>query len=82
MLTDSSRLDCRENPVGTTNVEETSDNGKSWVGGNRLCNQWANLYGGLEDSFPIYDNPEGTPEKKDEYIGVAVYGFVPFSVVD
>jgi hypothetical protein len=22
------------------------------------------------------------PEKKDEYIGVAAYGFVPFSVVD
>jgi tetratricopeptide (TPR) repeat protein len=65
-----------------SDVEETSDIGKSWVEGNRLCNQWANLYGGLEDCFPIYDNPEGTPEKKDEYIGVAVYGFVPFSVVD
>jgi tetratricopeptide (TPR) repeat protein len=63
-------------------VEETSDTGRSWVEGNRLCNQWANLYGGLEDCFPIYDNPEGTPEKMDEYIGVAVYGFVPFSVVD
>lgn len=65
-----------------SDVEETSDTGKSWVKGKRLCNQWANLYGGLEDCFPIYNNPEGTPEKKDEYIGVAVYGFVPFSVVD
>ena len=63
-------------------VEETSDTGRSWVEGNRLYNQWANLYGGLEDCFPIYDNPEGMSEKKDEYIGVAVYGFVPFSVVD
>jgi tetratricopeptide (TPR) repeat protein len=65
-----------------SDVEETSDTGQSWVEGDRLCNQWANLYGGLEDCFPIYDNPEGTPEKRDEYIGVAVYGFVPFSVVD
>jgi len=65
-----------------SDVEETSDTGKSWVEGNRLYNQWANLYGGLEDCFPIYDNPEGTHEKKDEYIGVAVYGFVPFSLVD
>jgi tetratricopeptide (TPR) repeat protein len=63
-------------------VEETSDTGKSWVDGNRLCNQWANLYGGLEDCFPIYNNPEGMSEKKDEYIGVAVYGFVPFSVAN
>ena len=63
-------------------VEETSDTGKSWVEGNRLYNQWANLYGGLVDCFPIYYNPEGMPEKKDEYIGVAVYGFVPFSIVD
>jgi len=65
-----------------SDVEETSDTGKSWVEGDRLSNQWANLYGGLEDCFPIYDNPEGTHEKKDEYIGVAVYGFVPFSLVD
>jgi len=63
-------------------VEETSDTGKSWIKGKRLYNQWANLYGGLEDCFPIYKNPEGMPEKKDEYIGVAVYGFVPFSVFD
>jgi tetratricopeptide (TPR) repeat protein len=65
-----------------SDVEETSDTGKSWVEGDRLSSQWANLYGGLEDCFPIYDNPEGTHEKKDEYIGVAVYGFVPFSLVD
>jgi len=63
-------------------VEETSDTGKSWVEGNRLYNQWANLYGGLEDCFPIYNNPEGMPEKKNEYIGMDVYGFVPFSIVD
>jgi tetratricopeptide (TPR) repeat protein len=62
-------------------VEETSDTGKSWVEGDRFCNQWANLYGGLEDCFPVYVNPEGMPEKKDEYVGVSIYGFVPFSVV-
>ena len=62
-------------------VGETSDTGTSWLEGDRLCNQWTKLYGGLEDCFPIYDNPEGTPEKKDQYIGVTVYGFVPFSPV-
>lgn len=63
-------------------VEETSDNGKSWIEGDRLCNQWKNLYGGYKDCLTIYSNPEGTMEKKDDYIGVSVYGFVPFSVVD
>ena len=65
-----------------SDVEETSDLGKSWVESNRLCNQWTSLYSGLKDCFPIYVNPEGTPEKKEEYIGVSVYGFVPFSVVN
>lgn len=65
-----------------SNLEETSDTGKSWIEGDRLCNQWNNLYGGYTDCFTIYDNPEGTLEKKDNYIGVSVYAFVPFSVVD
>ena len=63
-------------------VEQTSDTGRSWILGNRLYNQWTDLHGGLEDGFPVYKNPEGTPQKMDEYIGIAVYGFVPFSVVD
>jgi len=63
-------------------VEETSDTGKSWIEGDRVCNQWNSLYGGYTDCLTIYSNPEGTLEKKDDYIGMAVYGFVPFSVVD
>jgi tetratricopeptide (TPR) repeat protein len=63
-------------------LEETSDNGKSWIESDRICNQWKNLFGGLEDCQSIYENPEGTPEKKDEYIGMAGYGPVPFSLVD
>lgn len=63
-------------------VEEISDTGKSWIEGDRLCSQWDNLYGGFEDCLTIYVNPEGTSEKKDDYIGASVYGFVPFSVVD
>jgi len=30
----------------------------------------------------VYVNPEGTKEKKDQYVGTAVYGLVPFSVED
>jgi len=63
-------------------VAETSDTGKSWIVDDRLCNQWNNLYGGYTDCLTIYSNPEATKEKKDDYIGVSVYGFIPFSVVD
>ena len=61
---------------------EISDAGKSWIEGDRLCNQWENLYGGYRDCFPVFKNPEGTPEKKDEYIGTASYGPVTFSPAD
>jgi hypothetical protein len=30
----------------------------------------------------IFRNPEGTPEMKNEYIGVSDFGFHPFSPVD
>ena len=63
-------------------VEELSDTGKSWIEGDRLCSKGDNLYGGYTDCLTIYSNPEGTLEGKDDYIGVSVYGFVPFSVVD
>ena len=61
---------------------EVYDSGKSWIEGDKLCSQWENRYGGFKDCMRVYINPEGTAEMKDQYIGTAVYGFVPFSVVD
>ena len=54
-------------------MEETFDTGKSWIEGDRFCSHWENLYGGFVDCQNIYDNPEGIPERKDDYIGVSVY---------
>ncbi len=56
------------------------DMGRSWLEDNRLCNQWDNTYNGLRDCAPVFRNPEGSSENKDEYIGISAYGFVPFSV--
>lgn len=56
------------------------DIGKSWIDGDKLCNKWENLFGGFKDCMHVYVNPDGTKEKKDQYIGTAVYGLVPFSV--
>ncbi|MBW2201829.1 MAG: tetratricopeptide repeat protein [Deltaproteobacteria bacterium] len=59
-----------------------SDTGKSWIEDDMLCDQWDKLYEGLKDCWPVYRNPEGTPEKNDEYLGVPDYGIYPFSPVE
>jgi len=69
-----------EDGEATIRRENITDTGKSWIDGDKLCNQWENLYGGYKDCRRVYVNPDGTKEKKDQYIGTAVYGLVPFSV--
>lgn len=59
-----------------------SDTGKSWIEDDMLCDQWDKLYEGLKDCCVVYRNPEGTPEKKDEYIGFHGSGIHPFSPVE
>jgi hypothetical protein len=36
----------------------------------------------LKDCWVIYRNPEGTPEKNDEYLGAPGYGIYPFSQIE
>lgn len=60
---------------------DRSDTGKSWIEEDMLCDQWDNLYEGLKDCWVVYRNPEGTPEKNDEYLGAPGYGIYPFSPV-
>jgi len=43
-------------------------NGKSWVEGDVLCDQWRDRYGGLSYCGDIYLNPQGTPQEKNEYV--------------
>jgi len=59
-----------------------SDTGKSWIEEDMLCDQWDNLYEGLKDCWVVYRNPEGTPEKNDEYLGAPGYGLYPFSQIE
>lgn len=58
---------------------DRSNTGKSWIEEDMLCDQWDNLYEGLKDCWVVYRNPEGTPEKNDEYLGAPGYGIYPFS---
>ena len=59
-----------------------SDTGKSWIEEDMLCDQWDNLYEGSKDCWVVYRNPEGNPEKNDEYLGAQGYGIYPFSQVE
>jgi hypothetical protein len=61
---------------------DRSDIGKSWIEEDMLCDQWDNLYEGLKDCWVVYRNPEATPEKNDEYLGVPGYGIYPFSPLE
>jgi TolB-like protein/Flp pilus assembly protein TadD len=63
------------NPVG-------SENGTSWIEGDTLCNQWQTFFEGLKYCFPVFRNPEGTPEKKNEYLGITDIWITSFSPVD
>ena len=60
---------------------DDSDTGRSWIENDMVCDQWDNLYEGLRDCWPVFRNPEGRPEKNDEYLGVSDYGIYPFSQV-
>ena len=71
-----------EDGKATIRDGDQSDAGKSWVEEDMLCDQWDNLYESLKDCWVVYRNPEGTPEKSDEYLGAPGYGIYPFSVVD
>ncbi len=61
---------------------DCSDTGNSWIEEDMLWDQWDNLYESLKDCWVVYRNPEGTPEKNDEFLGVPGYGVYPFSPVE
>ncbi len=58
------------------------ENGKSWVEGDKLCNQWQTFKRGIKHCAPVFRNPEGTPGGLDEYLWITDYRFVTFSPMD
>ena len=59
-----------------------SDNGKSWIEKDLLCDQWEERFGGHKICYPVFRNPEGTPENKDEYLIIYTWGFFTFSTLN
>ena len=59
-----------------------SDNGRSWVKGDILLDQWQIFMEGVKISGNVYRNPDARPEKKDEYIRINDFGPVLMSSVN
>lgn len=59
-----------------------SDSGKSWIENDLLCDQWQERFGGYKICYPVFRNPEGAPENKDEYLIPYPWGMFKFSVLD
>ena len=59
-----------------------SDTGRSWIEGDVLSERWNFFMEGVELSGNVYRNPDGKPEKKNEYLRLNDFGFVTFSPVD
>jgi hypothetical protein len=59
-----------------------SDDGRCWIEGDVLCQQWRGLYEGLKDCAAVFRNPDGTSEMRNEYFSLSDIGLHPFSVED
>jgi tetratricopeptide (TPR) repeat protein len=56
------------------------DTGKNWIEGDSLFQQFKTRFEGRKISGEVYRNPDGTPEKMNEYFIILDYGIIPFSV--
>jgi TolB-like protein len=57
-------------------------NGKSWIEGDLLCHQWEKRYEGLKFYISVFHNPEGTSQKKNEYILITDWTLYGVSLED
>ena len=74
------RIERGKDGKATIRDGDDSDTGKSWIKEDMLCDQWDNFYEGLKDCWVVYQNPEGTRENYDEYLGAPGYGIYPFAL--
>jgi TolB-like protein/class 3 adenylate cyclase/Flp pilus assembly protein TadD len=63
-----------------------SDTGKSWIEDDMLCDQWQKWLQRQKICSPVFRNPEGKPERFDEYLSIPglgeSFGIIPWSPVD
>jgi adenylate cyclase len=64
---------------GGKSGEIVLDQGRSFIEGDILFDQWEKRTTGLKIGGPVYRNPEGTPDRKDEYLMFTDFAFLPMS---
>jgi len=58
------------------------DSGTGWIEGDMLYIQWQTHFQGRKYCFPVFRNPLGTPESKNEYLLMTDFGIWPCSPVE
>jgi len=56
------------------------DNGKYWMEGDMICNQFDNTYEGVKFCQDVYSNPEGNYSDRNQYLLVSDAMIFPFSI--
>jgi adenylate cyclase len=57
-----------------------SDRGKSRIENDMVCTQMQRAWWGIEYCSTVFRNPNGTTERKDEYVIVSDWAVIPFSL--
>lgn len=60
---------------------DSVDSGESWIENDKLCNKFEKRFEGYKDCFYIYENPIGDSKYKNDYLKVADYGIVQFTLL-
>ena len=55
------------------------DFGLARIKGDLLCERWNRIGEGYETCFPVFRNPKGTPEARDEYVFMTDTGIFSWS---
>jgi len=58
------------------------DEGTAWIEGDMLCEQFKIQYYGMKNCGTVFYLPEGTREKRNEYVLVSLEKILPFSMLD
>ena len=57
-----------------------SGNGKSWMEGDMVCNQFDNTNDGVKYCSDVYSNPEGNYSDRNQYVYISDVMIFPFSI--
>jgi TolB-like protein/Tfp pilus assembly protein PilF len=80
-------IECTQNGEG---VYDGSEKGRHWVENDMLCHQWETSIWGIrwfeiplrdvKYCGPVFRNPQGRPEKLNEYLEIPVWAIYPWSI--